>query len=103
MFKGCVVTCAPTPRLLRHAFVSLMVTVAWNLVQKHQVRSHLLKAGVHPKVVSERLGHSAVGITQTDIPPLNVFGIIDCRWFADADEVLRLPVSCACHRPGSPG
>ena len=25
--------------------------------------SHLLRQGVHPKVVSERLGHSTVGIT----------------------------------------
>ena len=25
--------------------------------------THLLKAGVHPKVVSERLGHASIGIT----------------------------------------
>jgi integrase len=30
---------------------------------RHTHATHLLKAGVHPKIVSERLGHSAVGIT----------------------------------------
>jgi integrase len=30
---------------------------------RHSHATHLLKAGVHPKVVSERLGHSAIGIT----------------------------------------
>ena len=30
---------------------------------RHSHASQLLKAGVHPKVVSERLGHSSVGIT----------------------------------------
>jgi integrase len=30
---------------------------------RHSHASHLLKAGIHPKVVSERLGHSNVGIT----------------------------------------
>ena len=30
---------------------------------RHTHASHLLRAGIHPKVVSERLGHSRVGIT----------------------------------------
>jgi integrase len=30
---------------------------------RHSHATHLLKAGVHPKIVSERMGHSAVGIT----------------------------------------
>jgi integrase len=30
---------------------------------RHSHATHLLKAGIHPKVVSERLGHSKVGIT----------------------------------------
>ena len=30
---------------------------------RHTHASHLLRAGVHPKIVSERLGHSSVGIT----------------------------------------
>jgi integrase len=30
---------------------------------RHSHATHFLKAGVHPKVVSERLGHSTVGIT----------------------------------------
>lgn len=30
---------------------------------RHSHATHLLRAGVHPKIVAERLGHSAVGIT----------------------------------------
>jgi integrase len=30
---------------------------------RHSHASHLLRIGVHPKIVSERLGHSTVGIT----------------------------------------
>jgi integrase len=30
---------------------------------RHSHATHLLVAGVHPKVASERLGHSKVGIT----------------------------------------
>jgi integrase len=30
---------------------------------RHRHATQLLKAGVHPKVVSERLGHASIGIT----------------------------------------
>jgi integrase len=30
---------------------------------RHAHATHLLSAGVHPKIASERLGHSKVGIT----------------------------------------
>ena len=30
---------------------------------RHSHATHLLRAGVHPKVVSERLGHAGIGIT----------------------------------------
>ena len=30
---------------------------------RHTHASHALRAGIHPKVVSERLGHSTVAIT----------------------------------------
>ena len=30
---------------------------------RHTHASHLLKAGVHPKVVQERLGHASIGVT----------------------------------------
>ena len=30
---------------------------------RHTHATQLLKAGVHPKVVSERLGHASIGIT----------------------------------------
>ena len=36
-----------------------------SLSRLHSHATHLLRAGVHPKIVSERMGHSAVGITLT--------------------------------------
>jgi len=30
---------------------------------RHSQATHLSRAGVHPKIVSERLGHSSVGVT----------------------------------------
>lgn len=32
---------------------------------RHGHSTHLLAQGIHPKVVSERLGHSTIGITLT--------------------------------------
>jgi integrase len=56
------------PRSLTHAFVNLLRRRAdLARVRFHDLRhSHatlLLRKNVHPKVVSERLGHSTVGIT----------------------------------------
>jgi len=33
---------------------------------RHTHATQLLKAGVHPKVVSERLGHASIGITLSE-------------------------------------
>jgi integrase len=55
------------PRSLTHAFIGLVAREKLPKVRFHDLRhSHatlLLQQGVHPKVVSERLGHSTVGIT----------------------------------------
>jgi integrase len=55
------------PNSLTHAFTTFLVERGLKRVRLHDLRhshaTHLLAAGIHPKVASERLGHSKVGIT----------------------------------------
>jgi integrase len=55
------------PRSMSHAFVDLIKESGFRRIRFHDLRhghaTHLLRQGIHPKVVSERLGHSTVGIT----------------------------------------
>jgi len=53
--------------IIRRDFYRLVEKVGLPRIRFHDLRhchaTHLLRAGVHPKVVSERLGHARVGIT----------------------------------------
>lgn len=55
------------PRSLSHEWMRLISTTPLPRIRFHDLRhahaTHLLASGVHPKVASERLGHSKVGIT----------------------------------------
>jgi integrase len=55
------------PRSITHEWMRLIKLTALPRIRFHDLRhthaTHLLEAGVHPKVASERLGHSKVGIT----------------------------------------
>jgi integrase len=55
------------PRSLTHAWQMMVGRTALPRVRFHDLRhahaTHMLSSGVHPKVASERLGHSKVGIT----------------------------------------
>jgi integrase len=55
------------PNSLTHEFLKAIDATALPRVRFHDLRhahaTHMLAAGVHPKVASERLGHSKVGIT----------------------------------------
>jgi integrase len=55
------------PRSLTHEWVRLLATTELPRIRFHDLRhahaTHLLSSGVHPKIASERLGHSKVGIT----------------------------------------
>jgi integrase len=55
------------PRSLTHAWQHFLAKTPLPRVRFHDLRhahaTHLLSSGVHPKVASERLGHSKVGIT----------------------------------------
>ena len=52
---------------------------------RHAHATHLLASGVHPKVASERLGHSKVGIT------LDLYSHVLPNMQADAAELLTAP------------
>lgn len=55
------------PRSLTHEWLRLVEAKGLPRIRFHDLRhthaSHLLASGVHPKIASERLGHSKVGIT----------------------------------------
>ena len=55
------------PTFITHEWVRMIPTTDLPRVRFHDLRhahaTHLLASGVHPKVASERLGHSKVGIT----------------------------------------
>lgn len=55
------------PRSLTHGWQGLLAKTSLPRIRFHDLRhahaTHLLACGVHPKVASERLGHSKVGIT----------------------------------------
>ena len=55
------------PNSLTHAFTDFLAERGLKRIRLHDLRhshaTHMLAAGVHPKVASERLGHSKVGIT----------------------------------------
>lgn len=55
------------PSSLTHAWMQLAVKSDLPRIRFHDLRhchaTHMLVSGVHPKVASERLGHSKVGIT----------------------------------------
>jgi integrase len=57
---------------------------------RHSCATHMLAAAVHPKVASERLGHSKVGLT------LDTYSHVLPNMQADAaalvDDALRLPL-----------
>ena len=55
------------PSTITHAFKNIIRKAGLPRVRLHDLRhTHatlMLKAGVHPKIVSERLGHTNIGIT----------------------------------------
>jgi integrase len=55
------------PRSITHEWVRLSQVKGLPRIRFHDLRhahaTHLLASGVHPKIASERLGHSRVGIT----------------------------------------
>jgi integrase len=79
------------PNSITHEWVRILSSVGLPRIRFHDLRhahaTHLLLSGVHPKVASERLGHSKVGIT------LDLYSHVLPGMQADAvsrvDEALR--------------
>ena len=79
------------PNSITHEWVRILSSVGLPRIRFHDLRhahaTHLLSSGVHPKVASERLGHSKVGIT------LDLYSYVLPGMQADAalrvDEALR--------------
>ncbi len=55
------------PNSVTHGFIKIVRRAGLHGIRLHDLRhthaSLMLRQGVHPKIVSERLGHSTVGIT----------------------------------------
>jgi integrase len=55
------------PNSLTHEFLKAITKTDLPRIRFHDLRhahaTHMLASGVHPKVASERLGHSKIGIT----------------------------------------
>jgi integrase len=63
---------------------------------RHAHATHLLASGVHPKVASERLGHSKVGIT------LDTYSHVLPNMQADAAALVDVALSAAIKKRGTP-
>jgi len=82
------------PRSLTHAWMKAIGGSELPRIRVHDLRhahaTHLLASGVHPKVASERLGHSRVGVT------LDLYSHVLPGMQEDAasrvDEALRLAI-----------
>jgi integrase len=80
------------PRSLSHEWQKLVKRRALRFHDlRHAHATHLLASGVHPKIASERLGHSSVGIT------LDLYSHVTRGMRADAaalvDAALRAAIS----------
>lgn len=91
------------PRSITHAWQMLRKRLALPRLRFHGLRhthaTHLLASGVHPKIASERLGHSKIGIT------LDLYSHILPGMQADAaarvDDALREAVQKRAAKKGS--
>jgi integrase len=64
---------------------------------RHAHATHLLSSGVHPKVASERLGHSKVGIT------LDLYSHVLPNMQADAAAIVDGALRAVLNRRGEKG
>ncbi|MER8641426.1 tyrosine-type recombinase/integrase [Mesorhizobium sp. M1252] len=81
------------PRSLTHEWVRVLGKTSLPRIRFHDLRhshaSQLLSAGVHPKIASERLGHSGIGIT------LDLYSHVMPGMQADAAEQVDVALQAA--------
>jgi integrase len=85
------------PRSLTHEWVRILAKTSLPRIRFHDLRhshaSQMLAAGVHPKVASERLGHSTIGIT------LDLYSHVMPGMQADAAEQVDVAIRRAVKAP----
>ncbi|MER8412617.1 tyrosine-type recombinase/integrase [Mesorhizobium sp. M1342] len=81
------------PRSLTHEWIRIIGKTKLPRIRFHDLRhthaSQMLAAGVHPKIASERLGHSSIGIT------LDLYSHVMPGMQADAAEQVDLAIRSA--------
>ncbi|TPK70184.1 site-specific integrase [Mesorhizobium sp. B2-4-15] len=81
------------PRSLTHEWVRVLGKTTLPRIRFHDLRhthaSQMLSAGIHPKVASERLGHSSIGIT------LDLYSHVMPGMQADAAEQVDVALQAA--------
>lgn len=86
------------PRSLTHEWIRVIGNTTLPRIRFHDLRhthaTQMLSAGVHPKVASERLGHSTIGIT------LDLYSHVMPGMQADAAEAVDAAIRSAV-KPGS--
>jgi integrase len=86
------------PRSLTHEWIRVIGNTSLPRIRFHDLRhthaTQMLSAGVHPKVASERLGHSTIGIT------LDLYSHVMPGMQADAAEAVDAAIRSAV-KPGS--
>jgi integrase len=87
------------PNTLTHNWDRIIAGTALPRIRFHDLRhahaTHMLASGVHPKVASERLGHSRVGIT------LDLYSHVLPNMQADAAAVVDDALRAALNKPRS--
>ncbi|WP_245480996.1 tyrosine-type recombinase/integrase [Mesorhizobium sp. M1E.F.Ca.ET.041.01.1.1] len=85
------------PRSLTHEWIRVIGNTTLPRIRFHDLRhthaTQMLSAGVHPKVASERLGHSTIGIT------LDLYSHVMPGMQADAAEAVDAAIRSAV-KPG---
>jgi len=85
------------PTLITHEWVRIISGTALPRIRFHDLRhahaTHMLSSGIHPKVASERLGHSKVGIT------LDLYSHVMPGMQEDAAAKLDAALKAAQRRP----
>lgn len=86
------------PRSLTHEWQKLVKRCGLRVIRFHDLRhahaTHLLASGVHPKIASERLGHSSVGIT------LDLYSHVTRGMQADAAALVDAALQAAISKKG---
>jgi len=92
------------PDSVSHAFIRIARKAGLPATRLHDLRhthaSLMLKAGVHPKVVSERLGHATISIT-LDTYSHVLPGIQEAAALRFEEGLLGLPSGAPVHALGS--